>query len=352
MGLIRNFQKEGHQILAIAPKDPYSEKLEEAGCEYEEVPMQGSGMNPFQDIRTLFQLYRVLSRHKPDIILSYTIKPNIYGSLIGRLLGIPIICNVSGLGTVFLWKGSVRTLATSLYAFAFRFSSWIFFQNEDDQHDFLNQVKVKKRKTSILPGSGVDTEHFSPVKANGDQTVFLMVARLLIEKGVYDYIEAIRILKKHRNKSIFRLVGSLDPDHSRSISEADLDTWQREGLIEYYEHQKDIRPILKDANVVVLPSYREGTPKTLLEAGAMGKAMIATDVPGCRQVVMDGENGFLCKLRNPKDLAAKMKLYLALSDSEKSQMSDFSRKSIVDRYDEKLVIDQYQQKIDDLVKPV
>lgn len=313
--------------------------------------MHGSGMNPIQDMVLTRRLFHILKKERPDVVLTFTIKPNIYGSLVADWLGIPCICNVSGLGTVFLWKGYVKKLAISLYTFAFRFSSWIFFQNNEDRDDFLSAVTIKSSKTSLLPGSGIDVERFRPVKANkGDKPVFLMIARLLVEKGVYDYIEAIKILKSKGVDAVFQLIGTLDGSHSRSIAGSDLEKWISTGLIEYMEHIEDIRPVIAGVDAVVLPSYREGTPRTLLEAGAMGKALIATNVPGCKHVVLDGKNGFLCKLKNPKDLAAKMQLYLSLSGAEKSEMSENARQSIVDRFDQNLVIEQYIYKINQLVE--
>lgn len=320
------------------------------GCIFHHLPMKASGMNPLTDSNLIFGMLRVLKKEKPDAILTFTIKPNIYGSLVAGILGIPCICNVSGLGTAFLWKGYVKKIATTLYALAFRFNSWVFFQNDDDREEFMTHVKLERSKTSLLPGSGIDTSHFQPISAPPNRVpVFLMVSRLLIDKGVYDFIEAIRILKRKSVNASFRLIGSLDETHSRSVRQTELDNWISEGLIEYVAHTEDIRPYISEADVVVLPSYREGTPRTLLEAGAMGKAMIATNVPGCKHVVIDGRNGFLCKLMTPKDLASKMLLYMSLSQEEKEQMSTHSRKSIVERFDQQRVIDQYTYKIDELL---
>lgn len=349
-GLLKHFLKRGDQVVAIAPQDDYSAKLEQMGCVFYDVPMKASGMNPITDSELIFRLFRILKSEKPDVVLTYTIKPNIYGSLVAGMMGIPCICNVSGLGTVFLWKGYVKRIATTLYSFAFRFNSWVFFQNDEDQREFINYVRLRREKTSLLPGSGIDTVHFQPLaKAPNPTTVFLMISRLLIDKGIYDFIEAACILKRKSIKASFHVIGGLDAEHSRSIRREELDSWISEGLIKYTAHAEDVRQYISESDVVVLPSYREGTPRTLLEAGAMGKAMIATDVPGCRHVVIDGKNGFLCKLKKPNDLASKMLLYMALSDEEKIEMSQNARKSIVDRFDQQLVIDQYSNKIDELL---
>ena len=338
--------------MAIAPRDEYSQKLMDLGCSFHDVNMEGSGMNPVGDFTLLLRLFKLLKSEKPDVLLTYTIKPNIYGSIASGLLGIPCICNVSGLGTVFLWKGYVKKLAVSLYSFAFRFSKWIFFQNVEDQSDFLSSVKVQKEKTSILPGSGVDLNHFSYSKlerANGT-TIFLMISRLIIEKGVREFVEAARILKKENSKVEFWLLGSFDPSHRRSIDQKELSEWIDEGVIIWIDHTDDTRPVISKTEVVVLPSYREGTPKTLLEAGAMGRAMITSNVPGCRQVVVDGVNGFLCQVKSGKDLANKMKLYMSLSFEERTEMSKAARAWIEKKYDETLVIDLYVRKIEEFIR--
>ncbi|MBV6642042.1 MAG: glycosyltransferase family 4 protein [Cyclobacteriaceae bacterium] len=348
-GLIDHFMSKGHQVVAIAPQDDYSQKLVELGCSYYALDFPGTSTNPIKDLSLVWRLYRILKTANPDIILTYTIKPNIYTSLVSGVLRIPCICNVSGLGTVFLWKGSLKRIAVSLYKVAFRFSSWIFFQNEEDRKDFMEVVPINPKKTSVLPGSGVNLAHFQldPYKKR-DVTTFLMVARLIVEKGVVEFSEAAKQMSLKHSNVRFRIVGGYESGHARSVDQSLLDEWKASTYIEWIAHQEDIRPYLEEADVVVLPSYREGTPKTLLEAGAMGKALIASDAPGCRQVVKNGVNGFLCKVKDSKDLANKMKLYLSLNQEEKLQMHLNSRKHIEENYDEKIVIDLYERKIKEL----
>ncbi len=348
-GLIDHFMANGHQVVAIAPKDDYSQKLVDLGCSYFALDFPGTSTDPLKDLSLIWRLHGILKTSKPDIILTYTIKPNIYTSMVSWMLKIPCICNVSGLGTVFLWKGSLKRIAVSLYKLAFRFSSWIFFQNEEDRKDFIEVVPISLSKTSILPGSGVNLSHFqlSPFKAS-KVTTFLMIGRLIIEKGVVEFSEAAKQMRKNHKNVRFQIIGAYESNHARSVDQSLLDEWKVSDYIEWISHQEDIRPFIAEADVVVLPSYREGTPKTLLEAGAMGKALIASDVPGCRQVVKDGVNGFLCKVKDSKDLVNKMKLYLSLNQEEKLQMHRNSRKHIEDNYDEKIVIDLYEKKIKEL----
>ena len=350
-GLVQAFLDRGDEVVAIAPPDNYSNRLTELGCSYRPLEINASGMNPVIDFGLILTMRRILKDEQPDVLLTYTIKPNIYGSLASHGLHIPCICNVSGLGTVFLWKGAVKKLAVRLYKYSFRRTSWVFFQNDEDRTDFINLIPIPLNKTSLLPGSGINTEHFKPIAVEpNEQPVFTMIGRLIVEKGVYDFIEAIRLVKKRKPNTRFRLIGEFDPSHARSIKKEELDSWIAEELIDYVPHLTDVRDALATSDVVVLPSYREGTPRTLLEAGAMAKPMIATDVPGCRHVVKDGDNGFLCKVQSPKDLAAKMLLFLALSSQEREQMAITSRKMIVDKFDEQIVIDHYLKLIDDLLK--
>lgn len=349
-GLILRLLQRGDEVLAIAPEDEYTERLKEIGCSFRSLTVKASGLNPLEEINFLISLKKILREERPDVLLTYTIKPNIYGSIAANSLNIPCICNVSGLGTVFLWKGSVKSIAVKLYTYAFKRNRWIFFQNDEDQSEFLKIVRVDPDKTGLLPGSGIDTQVFKPEEVPvNEKPVFLMIARLLIDKGVYEFIEAIRILRRKGVYAEFRLVGGLDESHARAIKKSELDEWISQGLIDYTPHLSDVRDAIALADAVVLPSYREGTPRTLLEAGAMARPLIATDVPGCRHVVIDGENGFLCKVKSPQDLAAKIKLFLSLSHEERGVMGQNARLSITSRFDENLVIDKYLQKIDELV---
>ncbi len=348
-GLVQALLKRGDEVIAIAPKDEYSEKLIGWGCQYEPLEMEGTGMNPVKDLFLLSALRKILKKIRPDVVLTYTIKPNLYGSIASGTLNIPCICNVSGLGTTFLWTGIVRALAVRLYNFSFRYNKWVFFQNAEDSHDFLKIIKLDPAKTSLLPGSGIDISAFTPTKSSVQgKTVFLMISRLIIEKGVRDYIEAIRLVKKQMDNIEFQLVGALDEAHARSISANELKEWIDEGLIVYTDHISDVRPVLAQAHVVVLPSYREGTPRTLLEGGAMAKVLLASNVPGCREVVKNGYNGFLFDPQNPQDLADKMLDYLNLNEEVKNEMASNSRVWIEKTFNEQIVIDLYLEKIQQL----
>ncbi|MCP4459946.1 MAG: glycosyltransferase family 4 protein [Cytophagales bacterium] len=349
-GLVTSFIEESHEVVAITPNDDYVDQLKEWGVRHVPVKLEGSGLNPMKDMWYVRQLKRILKAEKPNIILSYTIKANIYGSLAARFLGIPIISNVSGLGTTFLWKGWVKRTAIFLYNRAFRSTSFIFFQNGDDRKLFLENVKVSPSKTGLLPGSGINLEDFNfnppefknPIK-------FLMISRLILEKGVLEFIQSAESICKTRTNVEFQILGSYEPRHKRSIEELDFESIEKENFITYLGHSDDVKQMISQADVVVLPSYREGTPRTLLEAAAMSRPLIATNAPGCREVVSDGINGFLCDVKSAESLTTKIDLFLALNQEEKRAMGVASRKLVVNKFDEKIVIEEYSRKIKQLL---
>lgn len=349
-GLVRRFIEQGDDVLAISPTDEYVPKLEAWGVKHIPVELDGSGLNPAKDYAYLRLLKKILRQEKPDVILSYTIKSNIYGSLAARACKISIICNVSGLGTTFLWKGWLRRAAIALYNRAFRSTDFIFFQNADDRKLFLEQVRVNKSKTGLLPGSGIDLAHFKSSVPAFDQPIkFLMISRLILEKGVLEYLEAARKVSQGRNDIEFFLLGKFDPEHKRSINQTDFEEIVSGKSVKYLGEEDNVKSVIEEADVVVLPSYREGTPRTLLEAAAMSRPLITTDVPGCREVVSDGVNGFLCEATNAESFAQKMELFLALTTDEKKSMGDASRKLVEKRFDENIVIGEYSRKIKQLL---
>lgn len=345
-GIIRHLISKGHEVVAIAPRDEYVERLEEMGCRFRDLPMSGSGVNPFSDLLLLWRIRRILKQEKADVLLTYTIKPNVYGAIAGRLLNIPIICNVSGLGTTFVWNTLVSKIAIFLYNISVKRASHVFFQNPEDLELFLSKIPVPKENVGLLKGSGINLESFSAApKTPGLTPIFLMIGRLLVEKGAYEFAAAAKIVKETYPQAQFWMLGKWDPLDKRAVKQEDLKRWQKEGIIEYKGTTDDIKSFIKEADVVVLPSYREGAPRTLIEAGAMSRALIATDVPGCRHVVADNVNGYLCEAKSGKHLAEAIKKYLALEDEQKIALANSSRAYMESNYDEKKVINAYQNTI-------
>lgn len=343
--LILALQEAGYCVITAAPCDEYTDKLKALVDEHYDLPMQNDGTSPLQDAR-LFWRYITLFRHvRPDVFCSFTIKPNIYGTIAARLCRIPSIANVSGLGTTFITQNWLTRLVSLLYKLAFACADIVYFQNPEDQQLFIDQKLVAQNKTALLPGSGVDLSHFNPdyiPSGKGGRPVhFVLIARLLWDKGIGEYVEAVRKLKQHWPDVQCQLVGPTGIQNKTAITPEIIQQWQQEGVIDYLGKTEDVREVMAQADCVVLPSYREGLSRVLLEAAAMGKPMIATDVPGCRQIVRHGINGFVCQPRNAVDLAKQMRRFMDLSGDERQQMGRASRAIAEQEYGEQLVFDRY-----------
>jgi glycosyltransferase involved in cell wall biosynthesis len=286
-----------------------------------------------------FLIYR---RIRPDIILHYTIKPNIYGTFAASLLRIPVINNVCGLGTVFLNRGLVSWIALRLYKWAFRYPKKVFFQNPEDYKLFVDGGLVPAATADMIPGSGVDLNRFykAPYTRN-DRFTFLLISRLITDKGVFEFIDAARKLKAAGVDAHFQVLGPKDPLHKRGIDLRTIDHWVSSGLVEYLGTSEDVRPSIHQADCVVLPSYREGTPRTLLEAASSGRPIVATDVPGCQHVVANKHNGLLCKVRNADDLAEKMREMTIMTEQSLRLMGENGRRKAELEFDETKVIEKY-----------
>lgn len=351
LGLIKAFKENGHQVVVLAPSDQYSQRLTDLGYEFHPIKMDSRGVNPVKDSRLILELYQLYKKIAPDIVLHYTVKPNIYGTLAARAAGIPMINNVCGLGTVFLQKGWVSTIAKTLYRFAFRYPHKVFFQNHDDFQLFVREKLIKADIADTVPGSGIDLQKFQTNTSTESPSrfVFLVISRLIYDKGIVEYVDAIRLLKAKGVEARFQVLGAKDPIHKRGIPTEIVDGWIEEGLIEYLGTTDDVKPIVEAADCVVLPSYREGLPRTLLEAASLGKPIITTDTAGCKHVVDDQVTGFLCKVRSADDLADKMLNMLNLSPEKRIEMGEKGRKKVREQFDENIVINKYQDAIQHLV---
>jgi glycosyltransferase involved in cell wall biosynthesis len=351
MNFIRALLKNGHEVHTIAPHDEYAKYLEEAGCINHIVRMDSRGANPIKDCALIAELFFVYNKVKPDMILHYTIKPNVYGTIAASLLRIPVINNVCGLGTVFLKNDMVSAVAMFLYKISFRFAKKVFFQNPDDLKLFLDKNLVPAKAVDLLPGSGIDLSKFTPIDYHrNDKFTFLMISRLITDKGVMEYIDAIKKLRAQGVQANFQLLGAMDPEHKRGIKREVIEEWINSGLVEYLGTTNDVRKFIEHADCIVLPSYREGTPRTLLEAASSSKPIIATDVPGCNHVVVNNYNGLLCKLKDADDLAEKMKQMAGLDNETLKQFGVNGRTKMEAEYDETVVINKYLQAMSDLKK--
>ena len=351
-GLIRAFIKAGYEVVAVAPPDSYVEQVKALGCQYVPLPMDNQGTHPGRDLLLLWRFYWLLRRVRPNVFLGYTVKPNIYGSIAAHLLDIPVINNIAGLGAVFIKDGWITRLVRGLYWFALSRSKRVFFQNEDDRALFIEGELLDCEITDRLPGSGIDLNHFSSIEMLPSESSvrFLLIARMLWDKGVGDYVEAAKLLKSRGVSADFCLLGFLDVKNPTAISRDQMDEWVKSGYVTYLGETDDVRPHITAATCVVLPSfYREGVPRTLLEAAAIGRPIITTDAIGCREVVDDGLNGYLCKPRDASDLAEKMERFIALSSEQRAEMGRRGRAKIEREFDEKIVINKYLEVLANVV---
>ena len=352
-GLIRALIERGFEVVAAAPGDVYAPRLVEMGCRFVPLPMDNKGTHPGRDLVLLARFYRLLRREKPSVLLGYTIKPNIYGSLAAHALGIPVINNISGLGTAFIRKSWLTQVVRLLYRVALSRSQKVFFQNRDDHRLFVDEGLARSAIADRVPGSGVNlqTFAFSAVAPLTDRRFrFLLAARMLWDKGVGEYVEAARRLRARFQHVQFGLLGFLDVLNPAAISRQHMEIWVKEGIVTYFGEAADIRTYLAEADCIVLPSYREGTPRTLLEAAAIGRPIITTDTVGCREVVEDGLSGYLVKPRDPSDLAEKMERMMALTPEERKAMGGRGREKMVREFDETIVIRRYLQSIQEILK--
>ncbi len=349
-GLIRELASHGVEVIVLAPRDRTFELLTAMGCRCIDLPVASKGTNPRDDLRTLWALFRHYRSIHPDIVFHYTIKPNIYGSIAAKLAGVNSVAVTTGLGYVFIQHSRAAQVAKMLYRFAFRFPREVWFLNRDDKSAFIDQnLLVHPERARLLHGEGIDLEQFvvTPLP-DTDHFNFVLIGRLLWDKGVGEYVEAARRLRKRYPQARFQLLGPVGVDNPSAITRAEVAAWEQEGVIEYLGEAHDVRPFIAAANCVVLPSYREGVPRTLMEASAMGRPIVATDVPGCREVVAHGINGLLCEVRNANSLADRLAQMLDMDGEERRAMGERGRHKVMAEFDERVVINQYKDLIRNL----
>lgn len=370
LSLMRALMAAGHEVVAVGPSDDYVDKLVAAGIRHRVIPLAGASVNPLRELRTVWALRRIFRDEGVEAVLSYTPKGNIYGAMASAMNGLPTVPNVSGLGRVFIRRSPLTWLVKQLYRLTFWRAARVFFQNRDDLELFVRMGLVGAGKAERLPGSGVDLARFAPAgqgatfaltdqppRAGAEGAVgrekcaFLLVARLLWDKGVGEYVEAARTVKQKYPAADFRLLGFLDVQNPSAIPRTQVEAWVAEGVVDYLGSTDDVLPWLREADCVVLPSsYREGVPRTLLEAAAMAKPLITTDAPGCRDTVDDGVTGFLCRLRDADDLADKMLRMIEMDRDYFVAMGHRGREKMVREFDERIVINRYLDVVGEIAK--
>ena len=332
----------GHRVIAAAPADGHEYQLEAMGAQFRPLAMRAAGTSPLEDLRLLINYLRILRTERPAMFLGFTAKPNIYGSLAARLRGVPVVATISGLGSAFLKGGPLGGLLLGLYRAALGGARAILFQNPDDRDLFLARRIARQDQVRMVAGSGIDLDLFTPrPRSGGGDFRFLLIARMLRDKGVGEYVEAARIVRESNPGVRFQLLGGPGGDNPSAVPESDLARWAAESIVEQLGVSDDVRPHIAAADCLVLPSYREGLPRSLLEGAAMARPLIASNVPGCREVVDDGVNGLLCEVRSASSLAAAMQRMLAMSPADRAAMGQAGRRKAEAEFDDKLVAAAY-----------
>ena len=313
-----------------------------------------SVLNPLSAVKYNSKLHTALKELKPDVCLTFTIRPAIYGNIVTRKLNIPTISTITGTGPLFESNSISYVVARQLYKWVLKKTKFVFFPNFDDLEAFVERKYIKREQAKRVPGSGVNYDKFTPLpstRSNDGKFIFLYISRLVKDKGVMEFVESASLLKENYPNAEFHIIGPLWGGNKKSltVTAEELSGWIEKKWIVYHDKQKDVRPFMADADCVVMPSYREGMSNVLLEAASMARPLIATNVTGCRDIVEDGVNGFLCNVRDGKDLAEKMKKMINLSAAEREKMGAKGREKMIREFDKKIVVKTYIEAIDQVV---
>lgn len=346
MALIRRLNKEGYKVCILTQFDGYETLIAKEVDQIKPLFISRKGVNPFVDFFTILAFVKHFILLKPAITILFTIKPSIYGSIAARVTKVKSIVMITGLGTAFITDTWITKVVKILYKFALSSVSLIFFQNVDDKELFINQKLVDSKVCRLTPGSGLDTDKFPYVDLmRTSDTVFLLISRMLWDKGIGEFVDAARAIKQRYPNARFQLLGPLGVENRTSIPTSKMVEWQEEGIIEYLGETDNVASYIEKASCIVLPSYREGISKVLLEGAAMGRPLITTDVPGCREVVDNGVTGFLCKPRDYVSLSQKIETMLNLPHEAWIVMGAKGREKIENEFNQNIVCDLYVQAI-------
>jgi len=343
--VIQGILNNGHRVVLLLSYGDKIDNLCEMGCEFIDVPYERHSTNPIKEINLCYHYYKHLKRIKPDIVLTYTIKPNIYGGIICRLLKIPFIPNVTGLGPVIESKNKFQKFAILLYKLALKKAKVIFFQNKENQ-EFMYRHRMVSGNSCLLPGSGVNLNRFVPQQYPPDDVVsFAFVGRVVKEKGIDQYLEAARVIREKYPNTVFNVCGFCENEYYKEK----IDAMANQGVIVYHGMVDDMSEIYSKIHCTVLPTfYPEGLSNVLLESLASGRPIITTDRAGCREVVDDGINGFVCKQRDSADLIKQIEKFISLPYEVKMKMGLAGRAKIEKEYDRNIVVKAYLREIESI----
>lgn len=341
--LLERLLREKNEIVVLAPDDKLSKDLKKIGCNFIPVEMESRGTNPIKDLKLLFTYKKIIKREKPDIVLTYTIKPNVYAGYVCGKLKIPYIANVTGLGTSVEQPGLLQKLTLFLYKKGLKKAKCVFFQNKDNM-EFMLKHKVIKGKYRLIPGSGVNLKHHTLIPyPDGKIIKFLFISRILFEKGIEEFFELARYIKNKYPNTEFHILGKCDDnEYSKKIKEL-----EKNNVVIYHGLVDDVREYHKISNCTIHPSfYPEGMSNVLLESCAAGRPIITTNRPGCKEIVDDGINGYLIECRDTAALKEKVEIFINLSNKAKENMGIAGRKKVEKEFDRDIVINEYLQEIE------
>lgn len=333
-----------HEVHICLPKGEYVNNLVVLGCVYHECEFDRHGTNFFAELKQISFYRSLLKTVTPDVVFTYTVKPNIYGGIACASLKVPYIVNITGLGTAIENGGVMQKLLLTLYKFGLRKAQKVFFQNESNR-DFMLSKGVVKCKYDVLPGSGVnlDEHRAEAYPYDEDPIVLVTIGRIMKDKGADEVLYAAKVIRQEYNNVVFKIVGDFDGDYEEKVQTA-----ENSGFIEYLGKQSNIHGILKDSHAIVHASYHEGMSNVLLEAAACARPIIATDVPGCREIYRDGVSGISCKARDGDDLVRAIREFIELSYREKESMGQAGRTIVEGQFDRAIIIDKYMKEIDEI----
>lgn len=329
-----------HYVFISLPNGELVKELIQMGCQFIDTPVDRRGINPMTDLQLLKRYKQIVQEIKPDLLITYTIKPNIYGGLMARSMGIPYAINITGLGTAFQTDNFIRKLVCFLYKRATKNARVVFFENQGNRDLFLQLRLIQPQQACTLNGAGVNLDEyaFAPYPQDQKHIRFLFIGRVMKEKGIDELLAAAKKIKSENQQIIFDIVGPMEDDYRKTIDDA-----VNSGIIQYYGFQSDVRAFIRQCHCFVLPSYHEGMANTLLESAAMGRPLITSDIHGCKEAV-DG-NGYTCRVKDTDDLYDKLNRFIKLSHQEKTQMGLRSRKLMEQVFDKKKVVQQTIQKL-------
>ena len=328
---------ENSEVTALCPDTGFTEELTQIGCHFLSQKMERRGMNPIKDFELLLDYIRVIREKKPDLVITYTVKPNAYGGIACQMCGVPYAVNVTGLGTAFQGNGMLRKFVTGLYKIAFRRAKVVFFENEENRDIIVEAGIIGKDRTHVLHGAGVDLKKFSYIEYPKEDRItrFLFVGRVMKEKGVNELFEAMRRLRADGLDCTLDILGSFDEDYSEKIEAAKSEDW-----LTYYGYQPDVKPFIERCHCFVLPSWHEGMANTNLESAASGRPVITSNIHGCMEAVENGVTGFLCEKKNAEDLYCVMKKFAELPYEQRKAMGLAGRKRMEMIFDKKKVVEE------------